>query len=87
MIIVDTPPSFLLTDAHRVSGYCNSVLYVVRHNYTPKRILRRLDQTLDIHPLKNAFLVFNGIGKRGFASYGYGYGYHENKYSSKYGYG
>jgi hypothetical protein len=77
----------MLTDAHAISESCDAVLYVVRHNYTPKQLLRRLDGLLEIHPLHNPFIVFNGLKKRGYSSYGTGYGYYQSAYRSNYGYG
>ncbi len=85
--IIDTPPALMLTDAHAISESCDAVLYVVRHNHTPKHLLRRLDSLLENHPLQNPFIVFNGLKKRGFAAYGSGYGYYQSAYMSNYGYG
>jgi hypothetical protein len=34
---------------------------VVRHLYTPKLILKKINETLKINPIKNAGIVFNGV--------------------------
>lgn len=82
IVVVDSPPVALVSDAYRLSQYCGATVYVVRHGYTPKVIMKRFDHTNEINPLVNPVVVFNGIKKRGFGvkESGYGYGY-------KYGYG
>lgn len=85
-IIIDTAPVGPMTDAYILSSYCDSTLYVIRHKYTPKKFIQRIDEEMKIHPLKNAAIVFNGIRARGFTknSYGMGYGYgHEYIYKGR----
>lgn len=82
VIIVDSPPINLVTDAHYLSKFCVATVYAVRHGYTPKVLLKRFEMNNAIHPLVNPLIVFNGVKTRGFtgADNGYGYGY-------TYGYG
>jgi capsular exopolysaccharide synthesis family protein len=87
-VVMDTAPVVPVTDAYLLSGYCNATLYVVRHKYTPKRMIKRLDENNKINTLTNPAIVFNGVKPRGFLSknygYGYGYGYvHDYKPSDK----
>ena len=76
-IIVDIAPVGPVTDAYVLSALCDVTLYVIRHKYTPKVFVERLDENNKIKKLKNIALVFNGILPRGFGknNYGYGYGY------------
>lgn len=76
-IIVDTPPVEPISDAYILSEYCDVSLYVVRHRYTPKTVIRLLDENIYIKTLKNAAIVFNAVKQRGFIkrTYGYGYGF------------
>ncbi len=76
-IIVDTAPVGPMSDAYVLSGFCDATLYIIRHKYTPKKFLQRIDEEMKILPLKNAAIVFNGLQSRGFSknSYGMGYGY------------
>lgn len=80
-ILVDTCPIDPVTDAYILSDYCDSTIFVVRHNYTPKAMVELLEETHKINALKNIFIVFNGIKSRGFFNkrYGYGYGYGRKK--------
>ncbi|WP_276372794.1 polysaccharide biosynthesis tyrosine autokinase [Chryseolinea sp. H1M3-3] len=74
-IIVDTAPVCALSDAYILSPLCDATLYIVRHNYTPKAILERLDENNKINELKNLTILFNSIQSRGFSKNTYGYGY------------
>ncbi len=76
-IIVDAPPVIPVSDAYVLSSYCDATLFVIRHKYTPKIFVQRIDENNKINQLKNAAIVFNGIKPRGFNKnfYGYGYGY------------
>jgi capsular exopolysaccharide synthesis family protein len=88
-ILIDTAPVSPVTDAYILSAYCDTTLYIIRHEYTPKVFIQRLDENNKINQLKNIALVFNGVHSRGFFknNYGYGYGYgymYNEKKGSKY---
>ncbi|MEX0275523.1 MAG: GumC family protein, partial [Flavobacteriaceae bacterium] len=76
-IIVDTPPMDLVSDAEIINEYCDQTLYVIRHDVTPKFIVRNLYQNIGFSRLKKCFLIYNGLKPRGIVeqNYGYGYGY------------
>jgi Mrp family chromosome partitioning ATPase len=76
-IIIDTAPVMPVSDAYILSPFCDATLFVVRHGYTPKVFIERIDENNKIHHLNNAAIIFNGVTPRGFGSshYGYGYGY------------
>lgn len=76
-IIVDTAPVVPVTDAYAISPFCDATLFVIRHHYTPKVFVQRIDENNRLNHLNNIAIVFNGIRPRGFGSknYGYGYGY------------
>lgn len=68
-------------DAYILSDLCDATLYVVRHRHTAKSVIKKLDDTNELKPLKGLALVFNGIKSRGFIlkTKGFGYG---NKHQS-----
>ena len=75
-IVIDMAPVGPVSDAYIVSPYCDITLYIVRHAYTPKTFLERLDINNKLNKLNNAAIVFNGVSQRGYGqAYGYGYGY------------
>lgn len=75
MVVIDTSPSVLVTDAFILSGLCDATLYVIRHDYTPKMLVKRIDENNEINPLHNPAIVFNGVKSRGIIKNNYGYGY------------
>lgn len=76
-VIVDTAPVIPVTDAYAISPFCDATLFVIRHHYTPKIFIERIDEDNKINHLNNIAIVFNGVRPRGFGrkNYGYGYGY------------
>ena len=87
MVIIDTSPAVLVTDAFILSGLCDATLYVVRHAYTPKLLVKRLDETIQINPINNPAIIFNGLKTRGMFKSNYGYGYNYVYGNKHYGYG
>lgn len=75
LVIIDTAPVVLITDAYMLSACCDATLYVVRHKYTPKMVVKRIDENNKVNPLKNPAIIFNGVKTRGFFKNNYGYGY------------
>lgn len=76
-VVADTAPIQPVTDAYIVSEFCDTTLFVVRHRYTPKAMIKLLDENNKIKALKSLNIVFNGVKSRGIfnKSYGFGYGY------------
>ncbi|MBL6664026.1 MAG: polysaccharide biosynthesis tyrosine autokinase [Flavobacteriales bacterium] len=81
-VIIDTPPSLLVSDTISMTHLSDVVLFVARCNHTDKEVLNFIKDTIDSGKVKNIGLVLNGLGATN--SYGYGYAYN---YSYKYGYG
>ena len=74
-VVIDSAPASLLSDAYVLSPMCHATLYVVKHKFTPKVYLERLEQENSVNQLMNVGIIFNGIKSRGFTKNGYGYGY------------
>ena len=47
-VIVDTSPMVLVTDGYLLTGLCDATLYVIRHHYTPKVVIKRIDENSHI---------------------------------------
>ena len=75
LVIIDTSPLVLVTDGYILTGLCDATLYVVRHKYTPKMLIKRIDENNHINPINNPAIIFNGVKSRGFFKNNYGYGY------------
>jgi tyrosine-protein kinase Etk/Wzc len=82
-IIVDTPPTLLVTDTLVISHLVDTTLYVVRADFTPKNILEFSVDLSNRGKLKNMAYVINNVGAN-YKGYGNSYNY---KYSYAYGYG
>lgn len=79
-ILIDTAPVSPVTDAYLVSPMCDLTLFVIRHDYTPKMFVQKLEQQRKRNGgLKNPVIVYNGIKGKGIGKYSYenGYGYTE----------
>ena len=72
---MDTAPVNPVTDAFILSPVCDVTLFVIRHDYTPKMFVQKLEQQYKTKSLKNPAIIYNGIKGKGFSKYGYGYGY------------
>jgi capsular exopolysaccharide synthesis family protein len=76
VIILDTPPVALVTDAMIISRYTDAMIYVVRQNYSDKHAIRFVNNLHENNKLKNVSLLFNDIRVPQYgANYNYGYGY------------
>jgi tyrosine-protein kinase Etk/Wzc len=85
VIIIDSPPLGLVTDALLLKKYANAAIYIVRHNYTKKGYLENVNQLYENKILTNIGIVVNAVKQKssiGYGnSYGYGYGYGYGYYS------
>jgi capsular exopolysaccharide synthesis family protein len=85
VIIIDSTPLRVVSDAMIIEPKCNLTFYLVRQSVTPKSIIEKLDNDMEAYNFKNVVLVFNGVKKRGFGKYSYGYGFGYG-YDSKHSY-
>jgi tyrosine-protein kinase Etk/Wzc len=75
VVVLDTAPVIMVTDAYHLSSLADATLYVIRHKYTPKMLVKRIDENNKVNTLKNPAILFNGVKTRGFMKNNYGYGY------------
>lgn len=80
VIIVDTPPVGLVSDALSLGKWADLSFFVVRHKYSLRQSLKLLNQLKDEQRLPYLSIIINGIKNRSFNNgskyaYGYGYGY------------
>lgn len=89
VIVIDSPPLGLVSDALLLKKYADAGLYIVRHNYTKKIHLRNINQLYEDKVISNVGIVVNAVrSNKGFSAYGYGnYGYGYGSYGYGYGYG
>lgn len=83
-IIIDTPPVGIVSDALELFKYSDAIIYVVRHNYTEKNMMKMIDEKYKNKEVKNISYVLNDFSLKSkydysFGSEKYSYGYHENE--------
>ena len=79
-IILDTPPVGLVTDAFLLVKHSTTNLFVIRHDYTGKRMFQTLIRNLEQKNIQNVNILINDIRLKN-KGYEYQYGY---RYDSKY---
>ncbi len=84
-IIIDTPPLGLVADSLLMLKYSDAACYIVRHDYTRKIFLRKINEMYEEKRVKNICLIINDIAGET-VGYGYGYGYRYGGYGYQYGY-
>lgn len=85
VIVIDTAPVGLVSDANTLGKHADATLYIVRHNHTLKKQLQLLNDIYLEKRLPKVTIVVNDIEKGLGYGYQYGYGYGNNSYG--YGYG
>ncbi len=79
VIIIDTPPLGLVTDALEIFKTCDYPIYVIKANYSKRAFLYNLNHLFIEKHILNLSVVLNGIdlekSRYGGYNYGYGYGY------------
>lgn len=95
-IVIDTPPSEVVSDAVSLCRYADCVVYVIRQDYAKRSQVLNAVTALHQKDVTITGCVFNGVpqyqrhygyGYRSMYGYGYDYGYRKYSYGNKYGYG
>lgn len=84
VVILDTAPIGLVSDALILSQYAGINLFIVRQSYTVKDQVRMFDVLYKDGKIQNPAIIFNGV--EFLKKYGYGYG-SGSAYGYSYGYG
>lgn len=85
-VIVDTAPSLVVTDTLLISSLANMTLYVVRADYTEKKLVGFISEAAREDKLKNVGVVLNGVSENNFGygnKYGYVYGQEKKSFFKK----
>lgn len=80
-LILDVPPLGPVSDANIIAPSCDATLIVVRHGFTPRAILARIDENIKLNQLPNPAIVYNHVPRQDYekAIYGYQKNNHEIK--------
>lgn len=86
VVIVDTAPVGMVSDAQTLSRFVDCTLYLVRQGHTFKKQITLIDEFYRDNKLPSVSIIINdvkmkpGYGYYGYGRYGYGYGYGYGSY-------
>lgn len=86
IVLIDTAPVGMVSDAMTLSKYADSTLYLVRQGHTFKKQIGLIDEFYKENKLPKVSIIVNdvkikpGYGYYGYGRYGYGYGYGYGSY-------
>lgn len=86
VVIIDTAPVGMVSDAQTLGKYANCTLYLVRQGHTFKKQVTLIDEFYKENKLPSVSIIINdvkmkpGYGYYGYGRYGYGYGYGYGSY-------
>jgi tyrosine-protein kinase Etk/Wzc len=75
IVILDTPPVALVTDAMLIAKYADANLYIVRQKYTHRSAMSFIDEVKTKEHVKKLSIVINDVTVPRYYGYKYGYGY------------
>jgi tyrosine-protein kinase Etk/Wzc len=78
VIVIDTAPVGMVSDALTLSKFANATLYIVRQGYTFKKQIGLIDEFYQQQKMPRISIILNDVKVRagyGYGRYGYGYGY------------
>jgi len=91
IVILDTAPVGMVSDAMTLGKFADTTLYIVRQGYTYKKQISLIDEFYHENRLPKISIVINdvklkpGYGYYGYGRYGYGYGYGGGYYETEEG--
>jgi capsular exopolysaccharide synthesis family protein len=81
VVLVDTAPVGMVSDAQTLGKFADCTLYLVRQGHTFKKQVALIDEFYQLNKLPKVSIILNdvkvkpGYGYYGYGRYGYGYGY------------
>jgi capsular exopolysaccharide synthesis family protein len=75
MIIIDTPPLAIVTDALLLAPLADTCLLVIRQRYTSRNTLSLIQELHENHTFRRMAIIVNDISVSGYYGYGLRYGY------------
>ena len=73
VVIIDTPPIGLVTDARTLMYHADTSIYVMRAGYSKKTFLRNIKELSALKEIQGLSILLNDV-KESKSGYGYGYG-------------
>jgi capsular exopolysaccharide synthesis family protein len=84
VIIMDTPPIGVVTDAYTLIHLADATVYVIRSEFAKKGFLKNVEKLYRTEGVNGLGVVLNDVNMKKYAyGYGYGYGYGGEYYEEK----
>jgi capsular exopolysaccharide synthesis family protein len=80
IIVIDTPPVAIVTDALLLKELVDIFVFVIRHGYSSKQIFRLVNDLYGRNYLHQMALLVNDIQLTGYYGYSYNYNYEYGRY-------
>ncbi len=77
LVILDTAPVGLVTDALLLRGAVDATLYIVRYGYTPRSSLEMIEDLSQSGKLPKPAIILNAVKPTRGSTYGTGHGYYQ----------
>ncbi len=84
VVVMDTPPMGLVSDAQLLTPWSDVTLLVVRYAFTPKEQLQEVNEWYRSGILGKMAIIFNGVKTSGYSGYKYSPYYYKHRYGSDY---
>jgi capsular exopolysaccharide synthesis family protein len=78
VVVIDTAPVGMVSDAMTLSKFAHATLYIVRQGHTFKKQVGLIEEFHEQHRLPKISIILNDVKQQagyGYGRYGYGYGY------------
>lgn len=75
MIVIDTPPIAVVSDALTIGGLIDTQIFVIRQKYSNRQVLKIVNEFHEQKKLPHLSIVVNDVQLSGYYRYGYKYGY------------
>lgn len=75
VVLIDTPPVGLVTDAMIIMQQVDVRFFVLRANYSKRFFAKNIQKISKLHQIQRTGLILNSVETKGNYGYGYGYGY------------
>ncbi len=75
LIIMDTPPVGIVSDAILAMKKADLPIYIIRADYSKREFVKNLNRLIHVNNFKSLAVILNSVKLYGKADYGYSYGY------------
>jgi Mrp family chromosome partitioning ATPase len=84
VIIMDTPPNGIVSDAQLLQNWANMSLIITRFRQTLREQVKDIEDWYNAGQFKPMGILLNGVTVKGYYGYKYSYYYTKRKYGYKY---